>query len=68
MTKWWSYLAKVTSTRRAHPEWREGQTYFNVLEEMEPVLAAEVRITDVDPFFDDGRVDAFRQWVSERLP
>lgn len=68
MTKWRHYLRKVREMRDANPDWREGQAYFNVLESMEPALAGEVRNTEADPFYTDGRLDKFRQWVSEKLP
>lgn len=65
--KWWQYLIKIRKTKNTNPEWREGQVYFNVLEVYLPELAAQVRGTDLDPFYNDDRLDAFREWVSLRL-
>jgi len=65
--RWWQYLKEVGEARRAHSQWREGQAYFNVLETHLPHLANKVRGTDLDPFYRDDRIDAFREWLSLQL-
>lgn len=67
MCKWWQYLAKFGEMRKAHPQWREGQAYFNALEELLPDFANEIRGTKLDPFYHDDRIDAFREWLSLKL-
>lgn len=51
--------AMVAETRELYPEWRLGQTYFNVLYEYSPELADWVRGTYIDPFYDDSKVPVF---------
>jgi hypothetical protein len=49
------------TTQQAHPEWRMGQTMFNVAWQ-EPELRERtdaLRGGSVDPFHDDNRCDAF---------
>lgn len=51
--------------RAARPEQRWGQALFNTLHEHDPQLAAELCGTPADPFYDDARVPAFMDAVSE---
>lgn len=44
-------------------QWRRGQAYFNVLHDVRPDLARQVRGTIKDPFYDDRRVPKFLAWV-----
>jgi len=44
---------------------RVGQWMFNVLHEMRPELANAVRGGDLDPFYDDAKIDNFLNWVSK---
>jgi hypothetical protein len=50
------YLRRVADEQRAHPEWRAGQTFFNVLYEARPYLADNIRGTGLDPFYRDERI------------
>lgn len=40
-------------------QWRRGQAYFNVLHDVRPDLASQVRGTRLDPFHNDARVPEF---------
>jgi hypothetical protein len=42
--------------RAQFPEWRTGQTFFNVLYTKYPDIANEIRGTQYDPFHNDERV------------
>lgn len=57
------YLHAVASTNQ--PEWRLGQTYFNILVEAHPSLAERVRSSQVDPFYRDDRIGEFLAFVSD---
>ena len=45
------YDAKVLQSIVGHPQWRLGQTLFNVLSDVRPDLAQQVRGTEHDPFY-----------------
>lgn len=51
------YLQAVDAAQLAHPEWRWGQVHFNVLQEIDPDLAEEVRGGELDPYHRDDRAD-----------
>jgi len=61
------YLDSVEAALLAHPAWRQGQTYFNVLASERPDLSEQVRGTVLDPFYKagDGLVP-FLEWVSAK--
>jgi len=46
---------------------RLGQTYFNVLCDLEPEIANTIRGTEDDPFYDDKKVNAFKKKMIELL-
>lgn len=60
------FLNKVIHAKREHPEWRLGQTYFNVLHDCNPKLANRIRGGAVDPFYKDELVPKFIDFVHER--
>lgn len=67
MTKeeWNSYL--LIAARRwgdAPPGYRIGQHYFNVLHELHPEVANEIRATPCDPFYADDILPQFFLWVN----
>ena len=68
------YLRKVQidfAYSHAHSpqnRWRMGQTYFNVLHEVSPDLANQIRGRSLDPFYNDGAVPAFLTWLAVRWP
>lgn len=58
-TKWGEYQAK-------NPTLRTGQCCFNVLYELYPELANQLRGTEADPYYRDTDEDAFGlfwKWV-----
>ena len=58
------YLVEVQRTKQLFPEWRAGQTAFNVLRRVKPDLAERVRGTDFDPFYRDKVLHDFYKFVS----
>jgi hypothetical protein len=60
------YVSKVAATMHEQPNWRQGQTAFNVLCEVKPNLAELIRSSDKDPFYRDDKLDEFYQYVAER--
>ncbi len=42
--------------------WRYGQALFNLLTDVRPDLAEEIRGTDKDPFYMVGPADNFDRW------
>lgn len=61
------YLDAVSQRYADEGCWRMGQTFFNVLNEMYPELAEDIRGTALDPFHNDVIIPAFVAWVSGRL-
>jgi hypothetical protein len=57
--------ATASQYQKQFPAWRKGQAFFNALMELSPLLAEEVRGTDLDPFHIDDKVEAFLMWVEE---
>lgn len=53
------YLEAVGLTQAGLPNWRSGQTHFNVLCDMRPDLSERVRATELDPFHLDSRLPQF---------
>lgn len=51
-----AYLERVAAAQLAHPEWRSGQTHFNVLYDVDPDAAQAVWATPFDPFYKDEHV------------
>jgi hypothetical protein len=62
---YFQYIAEVMRVKDGNPDWRMGQTYFNVLRQYRPDLSEQVRATKLDPFHIDSRIDAFLEFVSE---
>lgn len=56
----------IEVTMRRHPQWRRGQTCFNMLRAIKPDLADEVRTSPYDPFYMDEKLPGFFTWLSER--
>lgn len=57
------YLSRALSRRALNPTERLGQAYFNVLDDVRPDLADQIRATQLDPFYNDGLFRAFLEWV-----
>jgi hypothetical protein len=49
--------------RKANPRIRLGQSLFNALYVINPVLADSIRAKDLDPFYKDEYVPAFLAWI-----
>lgn len=59
------YLRIVATVRGRTPDWRAGQTYYNVLTEARPELAEKVRGSSIDPFYQDERIADFLVFISD---
>lgn len=58
-----AYLKAVFEAKDRYPMWRMGQTYFNVLHHTRPDLSEQVRAGELDPFYNDDRIDSFLMFV-----
>lgn len=63
------YCEIVKQTMNSHPEWRFGQTYFNVLAGVRPDLSEQIRGSKLDPFYrgeheSDEAMTAFHQFLA----
>jgi hypothetical protein len=67
MTTLGEYLEAVAVATRDRHGLRRGQTFFNVLSELEPELAGRVIGTADDPFYNDGKLPGFLLRVAEAL-
>lgn len=45
--------------------WRLGQAYFNVLNTYYPKIAEQIRATEFDCFYDDSKIEIFKQKIKE---
>jgi len=59
------YQRAVARAQKRHPEWRRGQTHFNVLHRLRRDLAEAVWANPLDPFSQDERLDAFLSHIEE---
>lgn len=57
------YLRAVWEAQRNYPQWRAGQTYFNILHRVRPDLSAHVRGSLRDPFNVNERITDFLEWT-----
>jgi hypothetical protein len=62
------YVTAVTAASDAHPSWRLGQAYFNVLADANPALADSIRGSDLDPFYNDDVLPALVVWLQGSWP
>lgn len=67
MTTFDQYLEAVAVATRERRGLRRGQTFFNVLSELEPELAERFTGTADDPFYNDGNLPEFVLRVAEAL-
>lgn len=58
------YFEKVWDEFEAHPSWRAGQAFFNVLHEIRPDIANDIRGTAFDPFHRNDRIPKFLYHVA----
>lgn len=61
------YLEAVEVEMHERRGMRKGQTFFNVLLELEPQLAHRLEHTADDPFYNDGKLPEFLLRVGEAL-
>lgn len=59
------YRTRVYSGISRPVGWRVGQHAFNLLHEINPELADQVRATPMDPFYRDGKLPKFLVWVGQ---
>jgi len=59
------FLQDVQAALDDHPEYREGQAFFNVLRLRRPDLADQILTTNLDPCSVDARVADFLGWLEE---
>lgn len=52
---------------QAYPFLRIGQCMFNILFEYDPKVANEIRATKFDPFYQDSRIEEFKNKLKEIL-
>lgn len=57
-------IEEVATMRRLNPEWRYGQTWYNVLRRRHPDLADRVHTTELDTFDRDDRVPRLANWLA----
>jgi hypothetical protein len=67
MTTFAQYLEPVDVAMREHHGLRKGQTFFDILREMEPELADRLTGTADDPFYNGGKLAGFLLRVGEAL-
>lgn len=48
-----------------HPNWRSGQALFNVLRDYDPAVAEVLRVSDSNPFYDNGNIKAAWNFIHE---
>jgi hypothetical protein len=58
------FWLKVSKYHESHPSQRYGQAVFNTLARYKPDHAAEIRGTDLDPFYQDDAVPALSEWLA----
>jgi hypothetical protein len=67
MTTFGQYQDAVAMALRQRPGMRKGQTFYNVLLELEPELAERLVGTADDPFYDDAKLPDFLVRVAQTL-
>jgi hypothetical protein len=67
MTTFAQYQEAVELAMRERHGLRKGQTFFNVLRELEPELADRLTGTADDPYYNDGKLPRFLLRVAEAL-
>lgn len=61
------FVVRVQAEKVLHPEWRLGQTYFNVLHAVRPDLSEQIRgDVQFDPFYQDKKINDFLGFVANR--
>jgi len=58
------YVVLAMSEKIAHPEWRLGQTYYTVLDDIRPDLNASIVDTHGDPYYTDSNINRYLDFVA----
>lgn len=58
----------VNQAMQMYPNWRYGQTLFNILYSVAPYIANEIRGTNIDPFYvdDEERIKKFFEFIYKK--
>lgn len=67
MSAYTDFCALVAHYRAENPAQRDGQAHFNLLHELHPEIADEIRSTPIDPFHVDAALPAFHTFVDALL-
>lgn len=59
-------IQAATKYRQDRPEQRWGQAPFNTVYDLNPEFASEVTATELNPFYDDARVEALLMALETR--
>lgn len=62
-----AFWSRFQEYRMTYPLEREGQSLFNVFAELYPEKAKPLIATDLDPFYDDAKVGAFLDYLTQEL-
>jgi hypothetical protein len=57
------FITKIIEYRRANPEQREGQIYFNVAADCFPETVENLRGTEDDCFYNDALIPQFMHQI-----
>jgi predicted alpha-1,6-mannanase (GH76 family) len=49
-----------------NPNWRRGQAFYNTLDAYDPATAEALRVSNVNPFYDDSNVPKAIWFIAER--
>jgi hypothetical protein len=67
MSEYSQLLNGYVSALANNHDWRAGQAAFNVLHDLRPDLADEIRGTRLDPFYRDAVGDEFWGFAAGRM-
>lgn len=68
MTNFDDFINLCRREWEVHQDWRWGQTVFNTLHNVNPMLANRVRATRLDPFYKDvHEMTEFMEWLEKQL-
>lgn len=63
-----AFMTAVRVTEHFQPEWRYGQTVYNVLRYLRPDLEQEIAQTELDCFQIDERAPRLLNWLRTGVP
>lgn len=56
----------IEEVQLEYPDWRKGQTFFNVLYNLYPEMADEIRGSEIDPFYIDDNINKCLSYISKK--